>query len=121
MTKKADDSFTVRMDDLTRWKLESWYKKDGCRSRNEFVLKALNFYVDYLAGQENAVLQASQVVGVEIHRFYHELISAFAVVSFVPALNFPPGQVIQPQRKSVVCFLTHKNPSFWPKDIAPKP
>ncbi len=59
MTKKADDSFTVRMDDLTRWKLESWYKKDGCHSRNEFVLKALNFYVDYLAGQENAVLPAS--------------------------------------------------------------
>ncbi len=59
MAKKADDSFTVRMDDLARWKLESWYKKDGCRSRNEFVLKALNFYVDYLAGQENATLPAS--------------------------------------------------------------
>lgn len=39
--------------------MESWYKKDGCRSRNEFVLKALNFYTDYLAGQENAVLPAS--------------------------------------------------------------
>ena len=59
MAKKADDSFTVRMDDLTRWKLESWYNKDGCHSRNEFVLKALNFYVDYLAGQENAALPAS--------------------------------------------------------------
>lgn len=59
MAKKADDSFTVRMDDLTRWKMESWYKKDGCRSRNEFVLKALNFYADYLAGQENAALPAS--------------------------------------------------------------
>ena len=59
MAKKVDDNFTVRMDDLTRWKLESWYKKGGCRSRNEFVLKALNFYVDYLAGQENAALPAS--------------------------------------------------------------
>lgn len=59
MAKKADDQFPLRLDDLTRWKLESWYKKDGCRSRNEFVLKALNFYADYLTGQENAILPTS--------------------------------------------------------------
>ena len=59
MAKKADTSFPVRLDELTRWKLENWYKRDGCRSRNEFVNKAVNFYADYLAGLENAVLPAA--------------------------------------------------------------
>ena len=44
------------MDDLTRWKIESWYKRAGCDSRNAFVEKAVNFYVDYLEGQENNIL-----------------------------------------------------------------
>ena len=44
------------MDDLTRWKIESWYKRAGCDSRNAFVEKAVNFYVGYLEGQENGIL-----------------------------------------------------------------
>ena len=56
MDNKNDNRFPLRLDDVTRGKIESWYKKDGCQSRNEFVAKAVNFYADYLAGQVNGVL-----------------------------------------------------------------
>ena len=56
MDKKTDNLFPLRLDDLTRWKIESWYKQDNCQSRNEFVVKAVNFYADFLAGQVNGVL-----------------------------------------------------------------
>lgn len=56
MSKKAENRFPLRLEDLTRWKIENWYKRDGCDSRNAFVEKAVNFYVDYLEGQENGIL-----------------------------------------------------------------
>ena len=56
MDNKNENRFPLRLDDVTRWKVESWYKKDDCQSRNEFVVKAVNFYADYLAGQVNGVL-----------------------------------------------------------------
>ena len=56
MDSKNDNRFPLRLDDLTRWKIESWYKQDNCQSRNEFVVKAVNFYADFLAGQVNGVL-----------------------------------------------------------------
>lgn len=59
MGKKTDNRFPLRLDDLTRWKIESWYERDDCGSRNEFVLKAVNFYADYLAGLENGILPAA--------------------------------------------------------------
>ncbi len=59
MGKKTDNRFPLRLDDLTRWKIESWYELDDCGSRNEFVLKAVNFYADYLAGLENGILPAA--------------------------------------------------------------
>ncbi len=59
MSKKADNRFPLRLDDLTRWKIECWYQKDDCQSRNEFVEKAVNFYADYLAGLENNLLSVA--------------------------------------------------------------
>ena len=56
MSKKAENRFPLRLEDLTRWKIESWYKRDGCDSRNAFAEKAVNFYVDYLESQENGIL-----------------------------------------------------------------
>ena len=56
MDNKNERRFPLRLDDVTRWKIESWYKKDDCQSRNEFVVKAVNFYADYLVGQVNGVL-----------------------------------------------------------------
>ena len=59
MSKKSENRFPLRLEDLTRWKIESWYKRDGCDSRNAFVEKAVNFYVDYLEGQQNDILPAA--------------------------------------------------------------
>ena len=59
MDSKNDNRFPLRLDDATRWKIESWYKQDYCQSRNEFVVKAVNFYADFLAGQVNGVLPAT--------------------------------------------------------------
>ena len=59
MNSKNDNRFPLRLDDVTRWKIESWYKHDDCQSRNEFVVKAVNFYADFLAGQVNGVLPAA--------------------------------------------------------------
>ena len=59
MSKKEENRFPLRLDDVTRWKIECWYKNSGCQSRNEFVERAVNFYADYLAGQENGVLPAA--------------------------------------------------------------
>ena len=59
MGNKADHRFPLRLDDLTRWKIDYWYKQADCESRNEFVTKAVNFYADYLASLENGVLPAA--------------------------------------------------------------
>ena len=59
MGKKTDIRFPLRLDELTRWKIESWYQRNDCGSRNEFVVKAVNFYADYLAGLENSILPAA--------------------------------------------------------------
>lgn len=59
MSKEKDNRFPLRLDDLTRWKIECWYERDNCSSRNDFVIKAVNFYADYLAGKENTILPAA--------------------------------------------------------------
>lgn len=59
MDNKNDNRFPLRLDDVTRWKIESWYKQDNCQSRNEFVVNAVNFYADFLAGQVNGVLPSA--------------------------------------------------------------
>ena len=50
------DRLNFRMKPETAEKLEHWYKADHCRSRNEFVEKAVNFYVDHLEIQDNQTL-----------------------------------------------------------------
>lgn len=56
MSKNKEDRFPLRLDTLTRFKVERWYEQDGCQSRNDFILRAINFYTDYLEGLENTVL-----------------------------------------------------------------
>ena len=59
MGNKAEYRFPLRLDDLTRWKIDYWYRQADCGSRNEFITKAINFYADYLVGLENSVLPAA--------------------------------------------------------------
>ena len=51
-----NDRLNFRMKPETAEKLEHWYKADHCRSKNEFVEKAVNFYADSLAAENSATL-----------------------------------------------------------------
>ena len=64
MSNETKERFPLRMKLETSRRLEQWYAADNCRSKNEFVEKAINFYVDYLETQDNqsllpTVLQAT--------------------------------------------------------------
>ena len=50
------DRLNFRMKPETAEKLDHWYKADRCRSKNEFVEKAVNFYVDALAAENSTTL-----------------------------------------------------------------
>ena len=41
--------FPLRLKAETMQKIEQWHTASNCRSKNEFVEKAVNFYADYLA------------------------------------------------------------------------
>ena len=64
MGRETKERFPLRMKPETSRRLEQWYAADNCRSKNEFVEKAINFYVNYLETQDNqsllpTVLQAT--------------------------------------------------------------
>lgn len=49
MSKETRDRIAFRMQPETRRRIEQWYAADNCQSKNEFIEKAVNFYVDYLS------------------------------------------------------------------------
>ena len=53
---KDENRLNFRMKPETAEQLEHWYKADHCRSRNEFVEKAVNFYADTLAAESSTTL-----------------------------------------------------------------
>lgn len=54
--RENKDRLNFRMKPETAEKLEHWYKANHCRSKNEFVEKAVNFYADALAAENSATL-----------------------------------------------------------------
>ena len=54
--RKNENRLNFRMTDETAAKIERWYQEDNCRSRNEFVEKAVNFYADSLAAENSTTL-----------------------------------------------------------------
>lgn len=56
MSTETRDRLALRMQPETKRKIEQWYQVDNCKSQNEFVEKAVNFYADYLAVQDNTLL-----------------------------------------------------------------
>lgn len=58
MGKETDNrkliQFRAPPDTVRR--IEQWYKADGCRSRNEFIERAVNYYADALALRDNTLL-----------------------------------------------------------------
>jgi len=56
----------LRMRAETAQKIEQWYKASNCRSKNEFVEKAVNFYADYLAlNSDNQLLPKAVLSAIE--------------------------------------------------------
>ena len=54
---ETKERLTFRPEAETRRKIEYWYGQDGCRSMNDFIEKAVNFYIGYLeAGDKNTYL-----------------------------------------------------------------
>ena len=50
------DRLTYRPEPETKQKIERWYQVDNCRSKNEFIEKAVNCYADMLAAGESTAL-----------------------------------------------------------------
>lgn len=56
MSNENRERLPLRMQPETRKRIEQWYAADNCQSMNEFVEKAVNFYVDHLEIQDNKTL-----------------------------------------------------------------
>ncbi len=59
MSTETRDRLALRMQPETKQRIEQWYQADNCKSQNEFVEKAVNFYADYLAARDNSLLPAA--------------------------------------------------------------
>ena len=56
MSNETRERLALRMKPETRKRVEQWYTTDNCKSKNEFIEKAVNFYVDYLETKDNKTL-----------------------------------------------------------------
>ena len=53
MSKETKVRPTLRVEPKTAQRVEQWYKAANCRSQNEFMKRAINFYADYLEMNDN--------------------------------------------------------------------
>ncbi len=49
MSTETRNRLALKMQPETKQRIEQWYQADNCKSQNEFVEKAVNFYADYIA------------------------------------------------------------------------
>ena len=56
MSTETRERLALRMQPETKRRIEQWYQADNCKSQNEFVEKAVNFYADYLSAKDNTLL-----------------------------------------------------------------
>lgn len=54
--------FAMRIKPETQELVRQWYEKDNCQSQNEFIEKAIHFYVEHLAAEENSRFLPSALV-----------------------------------------------------------
>lgn len=62
MSRETKDRLALRMQPETKRKIEQWYEADNCRSRNEFIEKAVNFYADYLDMNNGSSLLPKEII-----------------------------------------------------------
>ena len=54
--------FAMRIKPKTQELVRRWYEKDNCQSQNEFIEKAIHFYVEHLAAEESSRFLPSALV-----------------------------------------------------------
>ena len=54
--------FAMRIKPETQELVRQWYEKDNCQSQNEFIEKAIHFYVEHLAAEESSRFLPSALV-----------------------------------------------------------
>lgn len=54
--------FAMRIKPETQELVREWYPKDNCQSQNEFIEKAIHFYVEHLSAQESTRFLPSALV-----------------------------------------------------------
>lgn len=47
---------TIRLSPLAKYRLEVGYQQDGSRSKNDFIERAILFYLDHLEAEHNGML-----------------------------------------------------------------
>ncbi len=47
---------TIRLSPLAKYRLEVGYQQDGSRSKNDFIERAVLFYLDHLEAEHNGML-----------------------------------------------------------------
>lgn len=62
ISKENKERLALRMRADTKRKIDQWYKAAGCRSRNQFIEQAVNFYADHLALHDNNALLPKAVL-----------------------------------------------------------
>lgn len=54
--------FAIRIKPETQELVRQWYGRDNCQSQNEFIEKAIHFYVEHLAAQSSTSFLPSALV-----------------------------------------------------------
>lgn len=54
--------FAMRIKPETQELVRQWYAKDNCQSQNEFIEKAIHFYVEHLAAEDSSRFLPSALV-----------------------------------------------------------
>lgn len=54
--------FAMRIKPETQELVRQWYNRDNCQSQNEFIEKAIHFYVEHLAAQDSSMFLPSALV-----------------------------------------------------------
>lgn len=54
--------FAMRIKPETQELVRQWYRQDNCQSQNEFIEKAIHFYVEHLAAEDSSRFLPSALV-----------------------------------------------------------
>ena len=98
---KNENRLNFRMTDETAAKIERWYQEDNCRSKNEFIEKAVNCYADMLATGESTTLPRAVQSAIDARlKIFEDRIAALQAGSGDGHGNVHPAAKSQRERGS---------------------